>query len=169
MALRRVLALAVSIPCQPIHNLTNFTEAHVATTSHDLHRLRRKPMEPFFSRLGVSRSWPDIAEVVECFARRIESLKGTGSVIRFDHACSAFAGDVIGQICFNKEQKLLEDPDFTPEWWVLLFQTKSVADMCQSGTRCSEWRIIRFRYSTYSRGLPSDSFSLSASSWGTHF
>ncbi|KAL8793906.1 MAG: hypothetical protein Q9195_003525 [Heterodermia aff. obscurata] len=94
--------------------------SHVLTTPHDLHRLRRKPLEPFFSRSGISRSWPDIAEVVESFARRIESLKGTGVVIRFDHAGSALAGDVIGRICWNKEKRLLDDPDFTPEWWVLL-------------------------------------------------
>lgn len=133
MLLSRVLILTVIIPRQRLHGLTNFTGSHILTVSHDLHRLRRKPLEPFFSRLGVSRLWPDLSEVIERFARRIESLKGTGSVVRFDHACSAFAGDVIGRVCWNQEERLLDDPDFASEWWVLLYRTKNMAHKCQSG------------------------------------
>ena len=134
MLLSRVLIFTVSIPRQLLHTRTNFTGSHVTTVSHDLHRLRRKPLEPFFSRLGVSRLWPDLAELMERFSGRIESLKGTGSIVRFDHACSAFAGDVIGRVCWNEKERLLDDPNFSSEWWVLLYQTKNMADMCQSGT-----------------------------------
>lgn len=95
----------------------NSAGSHLLTTSHDLHRRRRKPLEPFFSRLGVSRLWPVLAEIVEKLAGRIEVLKGTGTVIRLDHACSAFSGDIIGQICWNNEEKFLDDPNFAPEWY----------------------------------------------------
>lgn len=90
-------------------------DSHLLTTGHDLHRRRRKPLEPFFSRLGVSRHWPILAEIVERFVARFESLQGTGSVIRLDHACSAFSGDVISQLCWNSEEKFLDDPNFAPE------------------------------------------------------
>ena len=136
MLLSRVLTLAVSRTRQLLHKMTNIPGTHVLTTSHDLHRLRRKPLEPFFSRLGVTRLWPDLAEVVESFARRIESQKGTGSVIRFDHVCAAFAGDVIGRVCWDKEERLLDDPNLASEWCVLLYQTKNKADLCQSGSTC---------------------------------
>lgn len=53
---------------------------------------------------------------MEKFAGRLEDLKGTSSVIRLDHACSAFSGDVIGQICFEDGEKFLDDPNFAPEW-----------------------------------------------------
>lgn len=98
----------------------DFDGSHLLTTEHDLHRRRRKPLEPFFSRLGVSRLWPVLAELVEKFAGRLEALKGTGSVIRLDHACSAFSGDIIGQICWNNEEKFLDDPNFAPEWYNLI-------------------------------------------------
>ena len=143
MLLSRVLILTVIIPRQRLHNLTNFTGSHVLTVSHDLHRLRRKPLEPFFSRLGISRLWPDLAEIMERFARRIESLKGTGSVVRLEQAYSALAGDVISRVCWNQEERLLDDPDFAPEWWALLYQTNNMADKCQSGPTSFWGRLNR--------------------------
>lgn len=61
----------------------------------------RKPLEPFFSRLGVSQLQPVLAEVVEKFVGRMEALKGSNSVIRLDHA---FSGDVIGMICWEDKK-----------------------------------------------------------------
>lgn len=98
----------------------DFDGSHLLTTSHDLHRRRRKPLEPFFSHLGITRLWPILAEVVEKFAGRLEALKGTESVVRLDHACSAFSGDVIRQICWDDKAKFLDDPNFAPEWYGLI-------------------------------------------------
>lgn len=106
----------VSIFPNTVQRKTKYAGPHLLTTSHDLHRRRRKPLEPFFSRLGVTRLWPILAEVVEKFAGRLEALEGTGSVVRLDHACSAFAGDVIGQICWDDREMFLDDPNFAPEW-----------------------------------------------------
>ena len=91
--------------------------SHLLTTSHDLHRLRRKPLEPFFSRMGVSRLQPILAEVVQKLAWRLEALKGTHSVVRLDHAFSAFSGDIIGRICWEGKEEFLDDPNFAPEWY----------------------------------------------------
>ena len=115
--LSKGLTLTVSGISETIRRKTKYVGSHLLTTSHDLHRRRRRPLEPFFSRLGVTRLWPILAEVVEKFAGRLESLKGTGTVIRFDHACSAFSGDVIGQICWNNKEQFLDDPNFAPEWY----------------------------------------------------
>ena len=57
-----------------------------------------------------------LAEVVGKLAGRIEALKGTHSVIRLDHAFSAFSGDIIGRICWEGEKESLDDPNFAPEW-----------------------------------------------------
>ena len=106
----------VSTFSNTVQRKTEYAGSHLLTTSHDLHRRRRKPLEPFFSRLGVTRLWPILAEVVEKFAGRLETLKGTESVIQLDHACSAFSGDIIGQICWDDKEKFLDDPNFAPEW-----------------------------------------------------
>lgn len=95
-------------------------DAHVLTKSHDLHRRRRKPLEPFFSRLGVSRLEHVLADVVAKFNRRLEAFRGTNTVIRLDHAFAAFSGDVIGRICCEDRKDFLEDPRFAAEWYVVL-------------------------------------------------
>ena len=106
----------VSTLSNTVRRKTEYAGSIALTTSHDLHRRRRKPLEPFFSRLGVARLWPILAEVVEKFAGRLEALKGTNSVVVLDHACWAFSGDVIGHICWDDKEKFLDDPDFAPYW-----------------------------------------------------
>ena len=45
------------------------------TISHDLHRRRRKPLESYFSRMGVTRLEPTLAELLEKLTRCLENLK----------------------------------------------------------------------------------------------
>ncbi|KAK0614968.1 cytochrome P450 [Bombardia bombarda] len=99
----------------------DFDGSHLLTTDHDLHRKRRKPLEPFFSRMGISRLQPMLAEVALHLETRIRDLEGANKVIRLDHAFSAFSGDIIGRICLNSNGKtgdrFLDDPNFAPEWY----------------------------------------------------
>lgn len=97
--------------------MLNLAGSHFLTVSHDLHRRRRKPLEPFFSRLGVSRLEPMIGQVVEKLVARLNVLEGSNAIIRLDHAFSAFSGDVIGRICQEDEAEFLDDPEFAPEWY----------------------------------------------------
>ncbi|MCJ1348128.1 hypothetical protein MMC31_006359, partial [Peltigera leucophlebia] len=89
--------------------------SHFLTTDHDLHRRRRKPLEPFFSRLGVKRLEPMIVEAVSKLIGRFEKLKGIGTVIRLDHAFSAFSADVIGNLCCVERASFLDNENFSPE------------------------------------------------------
>ena len=50
------------------------------------------------------------------FSHRLEEYKGTNSVIRLDHACSAFSGDVMRHMCFEDGERFLDDSNFAPEW-----------------------------------------------------
>lgn len=94
--------------------------SHLLTVDHDLHRVRRKPLEPFFSRMGISRLQPVLAEVALRLEERLRELKGQNRVIRLDHAFSAFSGDIIGRICLDssngKEDSFLDDSEFAPDW-----------------------------------------------------
>ncbi|KAI9891308.1 MAG: hypothetical protein M1814_002821 [Vezdaea aestivalis] len=101
-------------------NGIDFEGSHFLSTGHDLHRKRRKPLEPFFSRLGVAKLEPMVAELVAKFVGRLDELKGTHSVIRLDHAFVAFSGDVIGRVCCDDREEFLSDPEFAPQWFDLL-------------------------------------------------
>ncbi|KAI0420251.1 cytochrome P450 [Xylaria grammica] len=98
----------------------DFDGSHLLTTGHNLHRRRRKPLEPFFSRMGVTRLQGMMADVALHLESRLRGFEGQRKVIRLDHALSAFSGDIIGRICLGEVEadgKFLNDPDFSPEWY----------------------------------------------------
>ncbi|KAI0454917.1 putative cytochrome P450 [Xylaria acuta] len=78
---------------------TIWPRSHMMTEDHDLHRRHRKPLEPFFSRLGITRVEEKIVSEAKDLNDRLERLKGLESIICLNHVLSAFAGDVIGNIC----------------------------------------------------------------------
>ncbi|KAL5402290.1 hypothetical protein PMIN03_010802 [Paraphaeosphaeria minitans] len=98
----------------------DFDDTHFLSTSHDLHRRRRKPLEPFFSRAGVTKLEPMVGEVAKRFVRRLDSFRGTDQVIRLDHAYVALAADVVGKICFESNSNMIDEPTFGVEWYNVL-------------------------------------------------
>jgi cytochrome P450 len=86
------------------------------TENHELHRRRRKPLEPFFSRLGIDRMEGMIIEEAKVLNTRLEEMRGSKRVIRLDHVFSAFAGDVIGRICCETPPNMMSQTEFGAEW-----------------------------------------------------
>ena len=92
-------------------------DSHGTTIHHDIHRHRRKPMEPYFSRKGVVRMEPVLKGLITTMVHRLDSFRGTGSVVRLDHVFSAFSSDVITAICVgHNESTSLKHSNFDPEW-----------------------------------------------------
>jgi cytochrome P450 len=97
--------------------------SHILTRDHDLHRQRRKPLDPFFSRYGIQRLHGMLKDVTLKLETRLREFSGTDRVIRLDHAFSAFSSDVMCHICLSgglgdeKRADFLDDPDFSPEWY----------------------------------------------------
>lgn len=92
--------------------------SHFLTVDHDLHRRRRKVLDPFFSRLGIRKLEPLLAMLVTRFERRLKACKG--DIIRLDHAFVAFSGDVIRSITCEGVDFFMDDPDFSSAWFELL-------------------------------------------------
>lgn len=86
------------------------------TIPHDLHRRRRKPLEPFFSKQGVGELEPMLSSLTRRFCERIDGYKGTPKVIQLSHALPAYTGDVITRICCDEYPHLVEDENFSPSW-----------------------------------------------------
>ncbi|EME87126.1 uncharacterized protein MYCFIDRAFT_130725 [Pseudocercospora fijiensis CIRAD86] len=98
----------------------DFNHSHGMTVDHHHHRMRRKPLEPFFSRAGVARFEPNLASVVMTLVHRLRGWEGTGTVLRLDHAFAALAGDIISTMCIESpSMSFLEDRDFAPDWYNL--------------------------------------------------
>jgi len=89
--------------------------------------MRRKPLEPLFSRraveLGEDSIWSLAKRVDELFDKR----RNTGHVINLNRAYAAFVDDAVSGACFGRSIGLLGDEDFSPKWYRLLqglgFQT----------------------------------------------
>ncbi|KAL2859546.1 cytochrome P450 [Aspergillus pseudodeflectus] len=111
-----------------VSGVVDFEGSHLATIAHDLHRKRRKPLDVYFSRQGVTRVEPMVADLTaRLVVDRLESFKGTGKVVRLDHAFTAFSGDVINRICVDKpSETYIEDDEFSP-WWFDLFHIGAVS------------------------------------------
>jgi len=96
----------------------SFSESHNATPNHDLHRMRRKPMDLFFSRQSIERIEPMVAEEIKLLDDRLMELGGTGTVVNLEHAYAAITGDIIGQICSETHVSLVQEENFSPQWYV---------------------------------------------------
>jgi len=93
-------------------------DSHHLTVSHDLHRQRRKHLESFFSRQGVTRVEGIIAGESRRLDERLTGLAGTGTVIRIDHAFTSLTGDLIGHIACGQRPGLIDGAEFSPGWCV---------------------------------------------------
>ncbi|PYH98894.1 cytochrome P450 [Aspergillus ellipticus CBS 707.79] len=91
-------------------------DAIAITKDHDTHELRRKPVANFFSRPNVTRVESRISDEVRLLDAKLCRLKGTGSILSLDHAFTAYAGDIVVQFTCAEHPRLLDGPDFTPQW-----------------------------------------------------
>jgi cytochrome P450 len=82
-----------------------------STTNHDLHRLRRKPLNPMFSVKRILEFQPVIREKVEKFCQKI-SLYQDGQVLPLSRAWMALTTDVITEYAFAKSYDQLDSPNF---------------------------------------------------------
>lgn len=102
-------------------------DAIATTSSHDLHHMRRKAVETFFSRQSVTRLESRIHDEARSLDEKLRSLKGSGAVVSLDHAFSCMTGDLAAQFACGENPHLLEEPAFNPDWYVVLEQTPLVS------------------------------------------
>jgi hypothetical protein len=82
------------------------------TASHELHRIRRAPLNPFFSKKRISDFQPVIRGKIDILCGKIRNYAETGGVFALNRAWTAFAGDVITEYVFGSSYEHLESPDF---------------------------------------------------------
>ncbi|KAK2040890.1 cytochrome P450 [Colletotrichum somersetense] len=91
-------------------------ESSFATVPHNLHRLRRGALNPFFSLRSVVQLEPLIKEKVEKLSARYDGLAKTGEIVRLDAAFMALTMDIICDYSFARDRKYLDEPDFMLLW-----------------------------------------------------
>ena len=86
------------------------------TVSHDLHRLRRNALNPFFSKQAIGNMEPLVRDLIEKLCIRFEGFRRTGEPVDTLKAYAALTTDVITTYSFNTSYGCIEDPDWKWEW-----------------------------------------------------
>ncbi|KAI4242602.1 MAG: hypothetical protein L6R40_003983 [Gallowayella cf. fulva] len=91
------------------------TDSAFGTIPHDLHRIRRRAFNSFFSKQKIVSLEPLIQSIVDKLCRRLESYSGTGKEVPIRHAYECLTHDVVMEYALGKGDNNVEHPDFNPE------------------------------------------------------
>ncbi|KAF2871559.1 cytochrome P450 [Massariosphaeria phaeospora] len=86
------------------------------TVHHDLHRLRRSALNPFFSKSSVAALEPLIQDKVNKLGHALSPHVESGTAIELHTAFIALTLDVISGYAFGNSFGLVEKPGFDSEW-----------------------------------------------------
>lgn len=87
-----------------------------ATVPHDLHRLRRGALNPFFSKRAITKVEPLIVDRIERLCGRFSSVTETNKVIRLDHAYMTLTMDVVTHCCYGTSFDYLKEEGYRASW-----------------------------------------------------
>jgi len=88
------------------------SDAAFGTADHDLHRIRRKAQQNYFTIDAVSRFDPVLANITAKLVKRLRELKGTKKPANLSNAFRSLATDVVTEFCFHESSNLLDQEDF---------------------------------------------------------
>jgi cytochrome P450 len=90
--------------------------ASFATVPHNLHRIRRAALNPFFSKRSVSKVEPLIHDKVRRLCVRFTDAMKSKQVIRLDAAYMALTMDIITEYAYGESYDYLSEDDFKLKW-----------------------------------------------------
>ncbi|KAI9701845.1 MAG: hypothetical protein M1836_001189 [Candelina mexicana] len=90
------------------------------TPGHDLHRLRRAAINPFFSKQRAVALTPVIQGTIEKLCKRFEVFRQNGEAIRIRLPYVCMTTDIITEYAMARTMNYVEAPGFYPPWDDLL-------------------------------------------------
>ena len=92
------------------------TNSGFGTVNHDLHRMRRAAINPFFSKQKVVALQPVIQRLADKLCAKFEECRGTDEVIPFECAFDAFTMDVITEYSLDTSFGYLDHPGWSSDF-----------------------------------------------------
>lgn len=83
-----------------------------ATANYELHRVRRKAQQTYFTVDAIAQFEPIISQTISKLSKRLAITKGTSQLLNLSHAFRALATDIVTKFVFDKSYDLLDQPDF---------------------------------------------------------
>ncbi|KAL8814807.1 MAG: hypothetical protein Q9223_005998 [Gallowayella weberi] len=91
------------------------TDSAFGTIPHELHRIRRRAFNNFFSKQKIVSLEPMIQSIVDKLCERLESYSGTGKEVPIRHAYECLTNDVVMEYALGRGDNNVEHVDFNPE------------------------------------------------------
>ena len=86
------------------------------TVDHDLHRLRRSAINPFFSKQKVAALQTVIQQLADKLCKKLENIRATGEVVPLECAFDAFTMDVITEYSLDTSFGYLDQPGWSSDF-----------------------------------------------------
>ena len=100
--------------------LFGITDGALATVDHDLHRLRRSAISPFFSKTNVRKLEPIIQSKAQKLLTRMQRLEQSGQPASLNFMYSAFTSDVIIEYAYGESHNYLDKEDFNADFFHMM-------------------------------------------------
>lgn len=91
-------------------------DSEFCTQDHDLHRMRRMALNPFFSKQAVQRLEPMIQSKIDLLGKRLREFAQQGQVLTVENAMMALTTDIISEYSFGYSFNALEQEDLAASW-----------------------------------------------------
>jgi cytochrome P450 len=98
----------------------------IASKDHDLHRMRRTALNPFFSVHAIARIEPVVNEKLEFLCARLRQLGE--EPFNVEAAIMAMTTDIITQYCFGNSYDFLKQPSFNEDWTTMMRDASEVSN-----------------------------------------
>ena len=90
--------------------------AALGTEDHDLHRMRRMALNPYFSKQAVQRLEPMIQNKIDLLCKRLHEWALQERVLNVETAMMALTIDVISEYSFGHSYNSLTQEDLATFW-----------------------------------------------------
>lgn len=102
-------------------------ESTLFTVPHELHKLRRAALAPFFSRSTIVKLEDVIRGKVEKLCERMQAFMKTGEPLELALAYRCLTTDVVTEYALGESYHQLDSPDFSDKWFRALRDSGEVA------------------------------------------
>ncbi|KAJ5170027.1 uncharacterized protein N7500_002810 [Penicillium coprophilum] len=106
------------------------------SVDHRRHRIRRQPMNPFFSQQRIRELEPMIRKMIDKLSKGMREWKERNTPLQIYHAFNAFTTDVVVEYTMGESFHYLDDPEFTPRW------SKTIEAIVQIGVQFKQFRWV---------------------------
>lgn len=90
--------------------------AALGTEDHDLHKMRRMALNPFFSKQAVQRLEPMIQSKIDLLCKRLQEWALQERVLNVENATMALTTDIISEYSFGYSYNSLTQDDLAAFW-----------------------------------------------------